>query len=117
VPGEIAHIIELAGVVLVVSSALVIVVGLLVALGTYLFQIHHLSLEEGYSQLKSRLAQVLMLALEILVVADVVETVTTDVSFESLAALGLLIIVRIWLSWTLELEVEGRWPWQPRMEE
>jgi uncharacterized membrane protein len=58
-----------------------------------------------------------MVALEILVVADVIETVVSDITFESLAALGLLLIVRTWLSWTLTLEAEGRWPWQPAVKE
>jgi uncharacterized membrane protein len=58
-----------------------------------------------------------MVALEILVVADVIETVASDITFESLAALGLLLIVRTWLSWTLALEAEGRWPWQPAVKE
>lgn len=116
-PEGIIRIIELAVVVLKLSSVLVIVIGLFAAFGVYLYQIRHLSLEEGYHQFKPRLARVLMLALEILVVADVIETVTTDVSLGSLAALGLLVIVRTWLSWTLELEAEGHWPWQPAMEE
>jgi uncharacterized membrane protein len=50
-------------------------------------------------------------------VADVIETVTLDITFESLATLGLLVIVRTWLSWTLDLEAEGRWPWQPAVKE
>ena len=54
-----------------------------------------------------------MLGLEILVVADVIETITVRPTFESLAALGILVILRTILSWTLSLEVEGRWPWQP----
>ncbi len=58
-----------------------------------------------------------MVALEILIVADVIETVTVEITFESLATLGLLVIARTWLSWTLDLETEGRWPWQPAAEE
>ena len=116
-PEGIAQIMELAVIVLNLSSVLVIVIGLLTVFGTYLYQIRQLSLEEGYQPFKPRLARVLMLALEIMVVADVIETVTTDVSFGSLAALGLLVIVRTWLSWTLELEAEGHWPWQPAIKE
>ena len=55
----------------------------------------------------------LLLGLEILVVADVIETITVRPTFESLAALGILVILRTILSWTLSLEAEGRWPWQP----
>ncbi len=53
-----------------------------------------------------------MLGLEILVVADVIETITTKPTFRSLAALAFLVAIRTVFSWTLFLEVEGRWPWQ-----
>lgn len=49
--------------------------------------------------------------------ADIIKTLTLDIIFESLASLRLLVIMRTWLSWTLDLEAEGRWPWQPAVEE
>jgi uncharacterized membrane protein len=116
-PEGIVHIIEGAVLLLVVSSVVVIVGGLLGIFGSYCRHFRQLSAEENYRRFKPRLARVLMVALEILVVADVIETVTLHVTFESLAALGLLVIVRTWLSWTLDLEAEGRWPWQPAVEE
>ena len=113
----IAIIVEGAVLLLIVSSVVVIVGGLLVIFGSYWRHFRQLSAEENYRRFKSRLARVLMVALEILIVADVIETVTLQVTFESLAALGLLVVVRTWLSWTLDLEAEGRWPWQPAVEE
>ena len=116
-PEGIASVVEGASTLLIVSSALVIVVGLLVIFGSYWRHFRQLSAEENYRKFKPRLARVLMVALEIMVVADVIDTVTLHITFESLAALGLLVIVRTWLSWTLDLEAEGRWPWQPAVEE
>ncbi len=113
----VVSLIEGAGIFLSMSSVVVIVIGLLVVFGSYLRHFRQLSPEESFRKFKPRLAKVLMVALEILVVADVIETVTLDITFESLAALGLLLIVRTWLSWTLALEAEGRWPWQPALEE
>jgi hypothetical protein len=54
--------------------------------------------------------------LEILVAADVVRTVTMtlDHTLRSIAGLGLLVLIRTFLSWSLMLEIEGRWPWQRR---
>ena len=109
----IVSIVERAAIFLSLSSVVVVVVGLLVVFGSYLRHFRQLSTEENFRKFKPRLARVLMVALEILVVADVIETVTLDITFESLATLGLLVIVRTWLSWTLGLEAEGRWPWQP----
>jgi uncharacterized membrane protein len=52
-----------------------------------------------------------MLGLEILVAADIIETVTLDNSLESVVVLFLLVLTRTFLSWALEVEAEGRWPW------
>jgi uncharacterized membrane protein len=62
------------------------------------------------------LGRALLLGLEILVVADVIETITVEQTFESLSVLGLLVLLRTFVSWTLTLEIEGRWPWQPAVE-
>ena len=112
----IVHFVDGAGIFLSLCSVVVIVVGLLVVFGSYLLQFRQLSTEENFRKFKPRLARVLMVAMEILVVADVIETVTLDITFESLATLGLLLIVRTWLSWTLKLEIEGCWPWQPAVK-
>jgi len=108
----IVHILEKAGIFMSLTSVAVIVVGLLVVFGNYVRHFRQLSIEENFRKFKPQLAKVLMVALEILIIADVIETVIVDITFESLAALALLVIVRTWLSWTLDLEAEGRWPWQ-----
>lgn len=67
-----------------------------------------------YETYKRRLGRSLLLCLEILVAADIVRTVALDSTVASVLALGLLVIVRTFLSWSLILEVEGRWPWQSK---
>lgn len=66
----------------------------------------------SYESYKRRLGRSLLLCLEILVAADIVRTVALDSTFESVLSLGLLVIVRTFLSWSLIVEIEGRWPWQ-----
>jgi uncharacterized membrane protein len=66
-----------------------------------------------YRDYKIRLGQSLLLGLEILVAADIVRTVALEPNFTNLGVLGLLVLIRTFLSWTLVLEIEGRWPWQP----
>lgn len=61
---------------------------------------------------KLRLGRSLWLGLEILVAADIVKSVAINLTFMSLTLLAGLILVRTFLSWTLVLEIEGRWPWQ-----
>ena len=55
----------------------------------------------------------MLLGLEILVAADIVSTVAIETTLESIVILGLLVLIRVFLSWSLIVEIEGRWPWQP----
>ena len=71
---------------------------------------------EAYTQLKVSLGRSLLLGLEILVAADIVRTVALEATLESVAVLGLLVLIRTFLSWALVVEIEGRWPWQPGSE-
>jgi uncharacterized membrane protein len=67
-----------------------------------------------YGAYKARMTRALLLGLEILVAADVIRTVALEPTIQAVASLGLLVLVRTFLSWTLVVEEEGRWPWQPR---
>ena len=69
--------------------------------------------KRDYEDYRKMLAMGLMLGLEILVAADIIETVALDNSLESVMVLGLLVLIRTFLSWSLVVETEGRWPWQP----
>lgn len=66
----------------------------------------------NYREYKHTLGEALLLGLEILVAADVIRTVALEPTFENVAALGLLVVVRTFLGWALVVEIEGRWPWQ-----
>ena len=78
-PEGVARVIEGAGIFLSLSSVLAIVIGLLVVFSNYLYHFRRLSAEESFRKFKPRIARVLMVALEILVVADIIETVTTEI--------------------------------------
>ncbi len=54
----------------------------------------------------------LLLGLDLLIAADVIRTVTLEPTLENVAALGLLVVVRTFLAWSLVVELHGRWPWQ-----
>jgi uncharacterized membrane protein len=68
--------------------------------------------EGRYRELKMRLGRSLLLGLEILVAADIVRTVALEATLQSVAILGLLVLIRTFLSWSLVVEIEGHWPWQ-----
>lgn len=71
---------------------------------------------DGIASAVERVKQVvgrgLLLGLDLLIAADVIRTVTLEPTLENVAALGLLVVVRTFLSWSLMVELHGRWPWQ-----
>ena len=108
--------IEWAALGIEMLGALVIVVGVLrvaITRGTVGFL---LKVDEpgAYESYKHQIGRSLLLGLEFLVAGDVVRTVALEPTLNNVAVLGLLVLVRTFLAWTLAVEIEGRWPWQPR---
>jgi len=71
---------------------------------------------KGYEKYRVQLGKALLVSIELLVAADIIRTVILESSIYNIAALGLLVLVRTFLGWTLTVEVEGRWPWQKKQE-
>lgn len=67
---------------------------------------------ESVEKVKQVVGRGLLLGLDLLIAADVIRTVTLEPTLENVAALGLLVIVRTFLAWSLMVELHGRWPWQ-----
>lgn len=65
-----------------------------------------------YDQYRQRLGRSILLGLELLVAADIIRTVAVTPTFESVGVLAVIVLIRTFLSWSLELEISGRWPWQ-----
>ncbi|TRO66913.1 DUF1622 domain-containing protein [Christiangramia sabulilitoris] len=99
-----ARIIEVGGI-------LTILVGTLMALGKFIF-----SLQKGgqrsYRLLRQELGKAILLGLEILVAADIIATVVTEPTMDKVLTLGVIVLIRTFLSLSIELEIEGRFPWQ-----
>lgn len=68
--------------------------------------------EEIVADARLGLGRVLLLGLEVLIAADIIATVALDLNLQSVAALGLIVLIRTFLSWAVEVESYGRWPWQ-----
>jgi uncharacterized membrane protein len=109
---NVIEIIEHVAVGIEVLVVAVIVVGIVGATYVYLTRPGQRRAENGDLRYRERLGRALLLGLEILVAADVVRTVAVDPSLESVAVLGLLVVIRTFLSWALVVEIEHRWPWQ-----
>lgn len=115
---ETLEVIEYVGTALEVLAVSVIVIGVAYATIMALSGMAKSSFGPGDSDIghrsyRQRLGRTLILGLEILVAADVVRTVALEPTFQNVGILGLLVLIRTFLSWSLTVELEGRWPWQP----
>jgi uncharacterized membrane protein len=68
--------------------------------------------QESYDELRRNLGRCILLGLEVLIVADIVRTIIVDPTIESVAVLGIIVLIRISLSFSLEVEIDGVWPWR-----
>ncbi len=66
----------------------------------------------AYYYFRKHLGRVILLGLEVLIIADIARTVIVDQSAESVAVLATIVVVRIVLSWSLAVEIDGVWPWK-----
>ena len=109
---------ELVGEAVDVAGVVAIVVGTVVA--TLLAGRDLLGRGSGerdtYESYRQRLGRSILLGLELLVAADIIKTVAITPTFESVGVLALIVLVRTFLSWSLGLEISGRWPWQKEHE-
>lgn len=94
--------IETAGVLVIVIGAIIAGIGF----------VRHATQEDAYRQLRSTLGRAILLGLELLVAADIINTVAIEPSLESLGVLAGIVLIRTFLSLSLEVEIDGRWPWQ-----
>jgi uncharacterized membrane protein len=112
------EIVELVGMAVDAVGIVVIVLGVTVALARYVRDRGRS--EDGdssYHALRMRTGRSILLGLEFLVAGDIVRTVAVAPTFRSLGVLAGIVLIRTFLSFTLEMEISGRWPWQRRGEE
>jgi uncharacterized membrane protein len=105
--------IEYLALVIEIMAVLVIAIGVMYAIASFLVARYGSQQLRGYDkQFRARLGNSLLIGLEILVAADIIRTVALEPTLDSIASLGLLVLIRTFLSWSLVVEIEGRWPWQ-----
>jgi uncharacterized membrane protein len=73
--------------------------------------------KQSYENFRVVLGKALLLGLELMVAADIIRTVVTEATFSNMAVLGILVLIRTFLGWSISVEIEGRWPWQGKAEE
>ncbi len=105
------EIIEGIGLLVDAAGVVAMVVGALVAAGAALVRLTR-GEPDQYRHFRQGLGQAILLGLELLVAGDIVRTVATSPTLNSVAVLAGIVLIRTFLSWSLEVEIEGRWPWQ-----
>lgn len=96
-------------------GVLVIVAGAILATGRFVVK-RHGETGKAYRLYRQDLGRAILLGLEFLIAGDIIRTVVVAPTLENVLILGLIVVIRTFLSMALQLEVEGRWPWQ-RAEE
>ncbi|MCS5713198.1 DUF1622 domain-containing protein [Herbiconiux sp. CPCC 205716] len=110
---EFSQIIAGTGLVLDASGVVVIAVGSALAAIRAAADAAH-KRPDLYHRFRRRLGRSILLGLELLVAADIIRTVAVAPTLRSVIVLGIIVIIPTFLSFSLELEVTGSWPWQKR---
>ncbi len=90
----------------------ILVVGSLMAAAWAVFSYRRVGGRKAYEEARRNIGRAILLGLEFLIIADIVMTITVDPTLESAAALGVIVLVRTFLSFSLEVELEGSLPWR-----
>jgi uncharacterized membrane protein len=102
----ISEVIDFAGVVIIALGALL---GVILCAQDLL---HRERAVDAYSNLRTFLGRSLLLGLEFLVAGDIIKTVAIEPTFDSVIVLAIIVLVRTVLSLSIDVEIDGRWPWQ-----
>jgi uncharacterized membrane protein len=95
-----------------ILAVFIITVSIIYAIYRYLVGlVRHLQVEICISDFKHAVGRGVQVALELLIAADIINTVVLDATISNVLVLGILVIIRTFLSWTLMLETEGHLPW------
>lgn len=110
--------IETVGKVVEAGGVAVIVVGIALALARFVaVRGGSHGDEDAYTRSRRSIGRSILLGLELLVAGDIIRTVAVSPNFASVGVLALIVLIRTFLSFTLEVEIDGRWPWQRRTSE
>lgn len=112
---EFTRVIEAVGTAVDVAGVAVIVVGALLGTGRYAHRLlRGEPASEAYRRYRQGLGRAILLGLEFLVAGDIIRTVAISPTFQSVGVLAAIVLVRTFLSFSLEVELEGHWPWHAR---
>jgi len=92
-------------------GATILVVGGLGAFGRFAVEVVAQRGRDAFDDLRKNLGRVILLGLEVLIIADIIRTIVVEQSVESVAILAIIVLIRVVLSFSLDVEIDGMWPW------
>ncbi|QQP89776.1 DUF1622 domain-containing protein [Skermanella sp. TT6] len=111
--GTIVHIAELVTSGIEAVGIAVIVLGATIATALFIRDgFGAAGWNDAYERYRANLGRGILIGLELLVAADIIATVAAPLDFSTVGALGVIVLIRTFLSFSLEVEIKGRWPWQ-----
>jgi uncharacterized membrane protein len=109
---EFTGLIALAARLFEIAGVAVMVVGALVSVAMVLLRRHKETGESAFRHFREKVGRSILLGLELLVAADIIRTVSEEPTLQGVLVLGMIVLIRTFLSFTLAVELEGYWPWQ-----
>lgn len=101
-----------ASVIEALGVSLIVLISLYALFRAAIGLLRRLPSEAVFIEFRQQLGRGILLGLELLIAADIIHTVAVDLTLESIGILAAVVAIRTFLSFTLELELTGRWPWQ-----
>ena len=109
---DVHAVIELAVLAIELVAVTILALGVAYSLGRgVLRRLQGRSWDAVFVEARLGLGRSLLLGLEVLIAADIILTVALELTLPNVAALGVLVLIRTFLSWAIEVETEGHWPW------
>jgi uncharacterized membrane protein len=116
-PDTVVHGLAMLTGALEIAGASALVLGFVITTVRWFYR----SLQQGemsaLSPYRQGLGRTVLIGLEVLVAATIIETIIIDPTVEGLGYLAIMVAIRTFLGWTTELEISGRWPWQRKQPE
>ena len=112
---QVREFVELAGTAAEIAGVVLIIGGLVIASARYVLPAGSGGVPR-YQRYRQDLGRAILLGLEVLVAADIVRTVAFTPTMDGVMVLAMIVAIRTFLSWSLALELEGKWPWQRAAE-
>jgi uncharacterized membrane protein len=103
---------RLSSMVLETASFAVILIAVAISTAVFLVHIRHGGFEANYRDYRANLGRGILIGLELLIAADILKSVVVDPTLQSMLVLGGIVLIRTFLSISLDVEINGHWPWE-----